>query len=151
MIYIDIFITYILAITYHHNGINHWRDIEQHTIMPSHRLPKELVNIILKYDGRFKYRYKRGQWRAGTYSTAIHPHDARITMVSSIIDKKITIMKNTTTSPVDTSFYFEFGFDAHPGMTLCYDFGWNEKNVLEICFVNLTGGFLGSDQIRTYI
>lgn len=118
------------------------------------KLPYELVNIVLEYDGRIKYKYKpHNAIDYHTYVNVIHKHDTRYNVITSIIDKKREIMKNTETRPDDTSFYFEFAFDKQPNLILCYDFNWSYNNVFEICYTDLKGSghIFGSDQIRTYI
>ena len=118
------------------------------------KLPYELVNIVLEYDGRIKYKYKpHNAIDYHTYVNVIHKHDTRYNVITPIIDKKREIMKNTETRPDDTSFYFEFAFDKQPNLILCYDFNWSYNNVFEICYTDLKGSghIFGSDQIRTYI
>ena len=52
------------------------------------KLPHYLVNIILDYDGRIKY--KRGK-----YINVIHKYDFRYDIVKQVIDKKIEIINLT--------------------------------------------------------
>ena len=118
------------------------------------KLPYELVNIILDYDGRIKYKYKtKNSIDYHKYVNVIHKHDERYNIITPIIDKKQTIMKDTDTSPVNTSFYFEFAFDNQPNLMLCYDYNWSYNNEFEICYTDMKGSghVFGSDQIRTYI
>jgi len=118
------------------------------------KLPYELVNIILDYDGQIKYKYKtKNSIDYHKYVNVIHKHDERYNIITPIIGKKQTIMKDTDTSPVDTSFYFEFAFDNQPNLMLCYDYNWSYNNQFEICYTDLkdSGHVFGSDQIRTYI
>lgn len=118
------------------------------------KLPYELVNIVLEYDGRIKYKYKpHNAIDYHTYVNVIHKHDTRYNVITPIIDKKREIMKNTETRPDDTSFYFEFAFDKQPNLILCYDFNWSYNNVFEICYTDLKGSghIFGSDQIRTHL
>ena len=103
-------------------------------------LPHYLVNIILDYDGRIKY--KRGK-----YVNIIHKHDVRYDIIEPLIDKKLAIMKYTD---IDGSrFYFEFSLDNQRPMGLCYDYGWSRNDTaFEICFYNFKEGI---QQIRTYM
>lgn len=104
-------------------------------------LPHYLVNIILDYDGRIKYKN-------GKYINIIHKHDFRYNIIKSLIEKKKEIMKGT--SIYGLRFYFEFSFDNNSPMGLCYDYGWSyNDNALEICFYNVKNNDI--DQIRTYI
>ena len=49
-------------------------------------IPKELLHIILDYDGRIKY--KNGQ-----YINIIHKHDERYNMLNPLINKKMDANK----------------------------------------------------------
>ena len=105
-------------------------------------IPNELLNIILEYDGRIKYR-------KGKYVNIIHKHDVRYDMLNHIINKKIEIMKYLTIRTDRDSFYFEFGFDTCKGLGLCYDYNFSWENKFEICYYNMRNN--GWIQIRTYI
>jgi hypothetical protein len=102
-------------------------------------LPKELLHIILDFDGRIKYRN-------GKYVNIIHKNDERYNMITSVISKKIEILK--TINIDDDSFYFEFRFDGCGNRGLCYDMGFNAPDRFEICYVDLRKSWI---QIRTYI
>ena len=114
------------------------------------KLPYELVNIILEYDGRIKYKYKdKNAIDYHTFVNVIHKHDTRYNIIKPIIDKKHKIMMDIEMMPDDKSFYFEFSFDNQPSLSLCYDYTYN--NMFEICYTDMKGSghILGSDQIRT--
>ena len=102
-------------------------------------VPKELLHIILSYDGRIKYDN-------GKYINIIDKNDERYNIIGPIISKKIKIMQDIELS--DTGFYFEFAFDNQPMLSLCY---YYDNNVFEICYTDMkkSGHVLGSDQIRT--
>ena len=102
-------------------------------------LPKELLHIILEYDGRIKYRN-------GKYVNIIHKHDERFLIIKPLINKKMEIIKNIEL--VDTSFYFEFGFDS-VNVGLVYDYNFSYKNRFEICYYDFRND--GIKQIRTYL
>ncbi len=102
-------------------------------------LPKELLHIILEFDGRIKYRN-------GKYVNIIHKHDERYDMIKPLISKKIEILKTINIDGVN--FYFEFRFDGCNDRILCYDVGFNEPERFEICYVDLRDGW---KQIRTYM
>ena len=104
-------------------------------------IPKELIDLILEYDGRMKYR-------KGEYINIIHKHDLRYSLLHPIILKKIEIMKDITFAKKD-SFYFEFGFDINTGVGLCYDYNFSYKNKFEICYYDWRND--GIEQIRIYV
>ena len=116
------------------------------------KLPYELVNIILEYDGRIKYKYKdKNHIDYHKFVNVIHKNDQRYNVITPIIHKKQQIMKHTTISHNNTSFYFEFAFDKQPKIMLCYDYCWSDDNDFEICYTDMKGSghIFGSDQIRT--
>jgi hypothetical protein len=47
-------------------------------------IPKELIHIILEYDGRIKYRN-------GEYVDIIHKNDERYNIITPLINKKMEI------------------------------------------------------------
>lgn len=103
-------------------------------------LPNYLVNIILNYDGRIKYR-------RGEYINIIHKHDSRYNMIEKIINKKREIMKNVSINNLE--FYFEIAFENQKRTGLCYDYNWSRNNIFEICFYNFKNNNI--QQIRTYL
>ena len=107
---------------------------------PQYNIPKELLNIILDYDGRIKYKN-------GKYVNIIHPNDERYNIIQPVINKKILILKKIDLRD-DASFYFEFGFNIDIRVGLCYDYGFNAPNTFEISYYDIRNGW---DQIRTYI
>ena len=88
-------------------------------------IPKELIPIILSYDGRIKYEN-------GKYINIIHKNDERYNIIAPIISKKIKILQNIELSK--TGFYFEFVFDKQPMLALCY---YYDDNVFEICYTDM--------------
>ena len=104
-------------------------------------LPKELLHIILEYDGRIKYR-------KGEYVNIIHKHDPRYSIIQKVINKKIEIMKGIQIENI-TRFYFEFGFDTDRAFGLCYDYNFSRPNKFEICYFDFRD--YNTRQIRTYL
>ena len=121
------------------------------------KLPYELVNIVLEYDGRIKYKYKpQNAIDYHTYVNVIHKHDTRYNVITPIINKKREIITNTQLwwcSRNVPRFYFEVIFDNNPNFILCYDYNWSSYKQFEICYTDFRGSghILGSDQIRTYL
>jgi hypothetical protein len=104
-------------------------------------LPKELLHIILEYDGRIKYR-------KGEYVNIIHKYDKRYNIIQNVINKKVKIIKGIQIENT-TSFYFEFGFDTDCAFGLCYDYNFSRPNKFEICYFDFRD--YGFKQIRTYL
>ena len=111
-------------------------------------LPKDIVNIILEYDGQI--RYKNGE-----YINIIHNKDKRYDIIRPIIKKKKEIIKNTIIDKSNNNFNIRFRFDgfknAMLAITNCgwYGVGVGEKNKLEICYFNIRKAYIY--QSRTYI
>ena len=104
-------------------------------------IPKELVNIILDYDGRIKYK-------KGKYVNIIHKNDSRYNIIQGVINKKIIIFKETLIENI-SNFYFAFGFNTIEGIGLCYDYNYSRPNQFEICYFDFRNG--GIKQIRSYL
>lgn len=102
-------------------------------------IPKELLDIILEYDGRIKYKY-------GKYVNIIHKNDERYDIIAQIISKKTEILK--TVERRLGGFYFEFSFDSYKKVGLCYDCNFSFNNEFEICYYDTRNGW---EQIRTII
>ena len=104
-------------------------------------LPHYLINIILDYYGKIKYK-------KGKYINIIHKHDFRYNIIEPLIEKKKEIIKDTCTH--GSRFYFEFSFDNQSDMGLCYDYNWSyNDNSFEICFYNFKNNDI--QQIRTFV
>lgn len=102
-------------------------------------IPKELLDIILEYDGRIKYKY-------GKYVNIIHKYDERYNIIKPLLHKKMEIIK--TTEYHDSGFYFEYRFDIYNNVGLCYDYNFTRKDKFEICYFDFRNGI---KQIRTYL
>jgi hypothetical protein len=107
--------------------------------MNSIYIPKDVLHIILEYDGRIKYKN-------GNYCNVIHKNDERYNIIMPVINKKMLIMKNIDLR--GSEFYFEFGFDIDIRVGLCYDYGFNAPDTFEICYYDTRNGW---EQIRTYL
>ena len=102
-------------------------------------IPKDLLHIILEYDGRIKYRN-------GKYVNTINQNDERYNVIKPIINKKLIILK--TADIRNSDFYFEFEFDKLKYRGLCYDLGFLYRDKFEICYYDFRKG---TKQIRTHL
>ena len=111
-------------------------------------LPKDVVNIILEYDGQIRYRN-------GEYINIIPKTDKRYSMVNAIIKKKINILKNIVIEKNGDSFFFDFRFDGKRNAGLSYACGvwsgaaYTQKGKLEISFYIFKKFGISDD--RTYL
>ncbi len=102
-------------------------------------LPKEIINMILEYDGRIKYRH-------GKYMNVFHKHDHRCSMLNEFVDKKMVLSKFITVNIRDTQLYFVFGLSTFYGV--CYDYNWSYNNQLEFCYYSYKSGL---KKIKTFL
>jgi len=101
---------------------------------------KDILNLILEYYGRIKYKN-------GKYINIIHKNDLRYDIIKLVIYKKIEILKKNI-ELVNSGFYFEFGFDFDYRIGLCYDYHFSYSDKFEICYYDCRDGI---KQIRTFI
>ena len=106
-------------------------------------LPRDLVHKVLKYPCRLVYR--RGRY---IDIHKIATSDTRYSVVRTLILKKTDITRMIELSTTDNGFYFEFRFNEHDGIGLCYDYNFSYRNQFEICYVDMRTGW---EQIRTYM
>lgn len=109
--------------------------------MPVTHIPKDLLHMILDYDGRIKYKN-------GEYVNIIHKNDTRYNIIQEVIDKKKEILKNITLDVEGSGFYFEFGFNIDNRIGLCYDYNFSYTDKFEICYYDWRDDI---KQIRTYL
>ena len=107
--------------------------------IPVPYIPKELLHIILEYDGRIKYTNRN-------YVNIIHKNDTRYDIIQKIICKKLLIMK--TIDLADEGFYFEINFDIHNKVGLYYDYNLGYNNKFVIGYYDTRDNF---KQIKTYL
>jgi hypothetical protein len=91
-------------------------------------LPRDIVHIILKFDGKIIYFN-------GKYFdiNKIKELDYRYNLLRPVVLKKTDIISNIECYN-KKDFYFEFKFDEMPEAGLVYDFGFLKENTLEICY-----------------
>ena len=102
-------------------------------------IPTELLDIILQYDGRIKYKN-------GKFANIIHKNDERYNIIKPIISKKMKIIE--TIVLCESGFYFEFCFNMYKHMGLVYDYNFSYKDKYEICYFDWRISII---QIRTYL
>jgi len=102
-------------------------------------IPKELLNIILEYDGRIKYKN-------GKYVNIIHKNDYRYNIIQKVVLNRLLIIKDIDLANDD--FYFEINFDIDKKVGLYYDYNLGNNNILVIGFYDTRNGF---KQIKTYL
>ncbi len=105
-------------------------------------IPKELVNIVLEFDGQI-------QFRKGQYINIIHKYDTRYNIIELVMKKKMKIIKTIEIARDRKGFYFEFQFD-HTEIGLCYDYNFSWHDTFEICYYDFRGGW-DHIQIRTIL
>jgi hypothetical protein len=66
-------------------------------------IPNELLDIILAYDGRIKYKN-------GRYVNIIHKNDERYDIITPVVTKKMRIMKKAEIH--GSGFYFVSEFET---------------------------------------
>ena len=112
-------------------------------MLPFPYISKELLDIILEYDGRIKYK-------KGKYINILHKNDIRYNIITPVIIKKIEIKKHILQLQKENGpgFYFEFGFDIDYKIGLCYDYNYSVSNKFEICYFDFRDGII---QKRTYL
>jgi hypothetical protein len=96
------------------------------------RIPSAIVNLILEYDGRIKYR-------RGVYIDRLAETDPRFEIVSRIIQKRIGVLQTVETGEAN-SFYFEVEFEGlmeYTGLAYYYSDITNQLEVAYFDFRNL--------------
>ena len=104
-------------------------------------LPNDIINIILEYDGRFRYR-------KGEFVQRIHKYDKRYEKISPIFSKKKKFLDR---AEIDgTGFYIQVDLNRNGTVGLCYDYNFSWPDVFEICYFDMRYG-MNWTQLRTVI
>ena len=111
------------------------------------KLPSELVNLILDYNGLIKYKYKQNDGiDYHKYVNIIHKNDIRYYIIKPVICKKLRIIQRAKISSIDKdSFYFKFYFNKLPRLELCYDFNWSVPGMF---IINKNITFIHTEQLE---
>jgi hypothetical protein len=94
-------------------------------------IPRELLHIILEYDGKIKYKN-------GIYTNIIHKNDDRYRSMDIFIRKKIDIFQKIEVDKLRNRFLFYVEFDHFPNMGLVYDYNFTYLNRFEIRFYHFS-------------
>lgn len=97
--------------------------------MDMYYLPREIVDIILEYDGRIKYKN-------GVYTNVISKNDIRYPCMDVFIRRKIVIFKKIKYDFIKNRFFFTIEFESMPKMGLIYDCHFTNVNSFTIHFYN---------------
>jgi len=85
------------------------------TKYPIHNLPFDVLNIILQYDGRIKYSYKKC-----IYVNVIHKNDYRYNIIETKINNKIRLMQNFNIGNNGLKYYVDVYYKNHElGLIFC--------------------------------
>jgi hypothetical protein len=83
-------------------------------------IPREILNIILEYDGRIKYRN-------GKYINRIANNDNRYSIIKTVISKNTEVIRHIEVSRLYQYFHFDFIINDTVGI-------YFDINKLEICY-----------------
>ena len=91
-------------------------------------IPREILDIILEYDGRIKCR-------KGIYSNIISKNDERYRSLDIFIRKKIEILQKIIVyDKIQNRYLFYVDFEQIPNMGLVYDCNYTFPNEVHINF-----------------
>lgn len=77
-------------------------------------LPFDILNLILKFDGRFKYSFKDRIFRS-----IISPLDRRYVLMTPKIINKLNLIKNFNLDNNGKKYYIDYKYKTEIGIVLC--------------------------------
>ena len=92
-------------------------------------IPRDILHIILEYDGRIKYK-------KGVYTNIISKNDIRYSCMDVFIRRKIKIFQRIEYNVIKNRFFFTIEFESMPKMGLIYDCHFTNCNRFTIHFYN---------------
>jgi hypothetical protein len=121
-------------------------------------LPIELIDLILQYDGRIKYRngifintisYEQMKIYNELIQPIIHTKKEALRCINTAhFGLYLNLFKDSDTFYCPKRFYFEVHFEGLHNVGLCYDFYWG-RQCFQICYYDLRHGYW--EEIRTII
>ena len=115
-------------------------------------LPTDVVYEILRFSGHGTVRRgfvcDSGRVVSPRFIFRFDENDIRYTTLKMVIAKKLRIVSELYVYD-DGSFYVEFRFDADTKKGMIVDYGVNEKDVIEICYLDMRKDYRSPKRLIT--